>query len=67
MANHSMPNGDISDDALVHRLFELAHHESRDDTSANHELVQLDAIVYARLAAAYGESSSKDENGRIAA
>ncbi|RNF85271.1 hypothetical protein [Montanilutibacter psychrotolerans] len=42
-----------SDDDLMHRLFDLATHGDHESS----ELLALDAAVYSRLAAAYGETT----------
>lgn len=55
---------DNSDDALVHRLFDL----TCNGQSERGELSRVDALVYARLLETYGESEPPlPGNGRVAA
>lgn len=47
---HSMSSGSASDDALVHRLYELARSSQCDPREA----AMVDFLVYTRLAETYG-------------
>lgn len=59
---HPLQQEPVSDDALMQRLFELA----RDERCDQRELARVDALVYARLAAAYGEPAPSGD-ARLAA
>lgn len=47
---HTLPAGNASDYALVHRLYDMARTGNCDPR----ELAMVDFLVYARLAEAYG-------------
>ncbi len=63
MSVHNLTLDNVSDDALMSRLFELA--QSGDAGSA--ELEQLDAAIYNRLLEAYGEAAEPAPGARKAA
>ena len=63
MSVHNLTLDNVSDDALMSRLFELA--QTGDDASA--ELEQLDAAVYARLMQAYGDTAEVAAGEHVAA
>lgn len=56
-------DADSAELALVQRLFDLSNNAG----AAEAELAQLDALVYGRMAAAYGMAMADAEPARIAA
>lgn len=47
---HALPAGNVSDDALLHRLYDMARTGDCDPR----ELAMVDFLVYTRLAETYG-------------
>lgn len=62
MSVHNLTLDNVSNDALMARLYELARNGERQSA----ESLQLDAAVYARLAEAYGESIPELESRQAA-
>ena len=63
MPVHNLTLDNVSDDALMSRLFELA----QDGDASSSEMEQLDAAIYGRLLQAYGETAEPASAERKAA
>lgn len=61
--NVAVLNTDSAELALVQRLFDLSNSPGTSEA----ELAQLDALVYGRMATAYGVAPADGEPTRIAA
>ncbi|MFC3551743.1 hypothetical protein ACFOLC_12060 [Lysobacter cavernae] len=57
MTLHNLTLDNVSDDALMARMYELA----RGGDHGTVESMQLDAAIYARLAETYGEASQQED------